>query len=888
MATGEKIETRYIESELKTAYIDYSMSVIVSRALPDVRDGLKPVHRRVLYGMSQLGLASNRPHKKSARIVGEVLGKYHPHGDSAVYDTLVRMAQSWSLRYPLVDGQGNFGSVDGDPPAAMRYTEARLRALAEDLLEDLGKNTVDFGPNFDDSTTEPLVMPARIPNLLINGSSGIAVGMATNMAPHNLREVVAGIIAYIDNRNISILELMKYIPAPDFPTGGTIHGTAGVQEAFATGRGRIVLRGKATIETEKNGRETIIISEIPYQVNKSVLVEKIAELRDDKKIEGIGDVRDESDRDGYRVVVEIKRDGMASVVLNNLYKHTQLEVAFNVNNVALVNGRPHTLNLKELIHHFVEHRHQVVVRRTQYELDEALQRAHLLEGLLVALDNLDEVIALIRGSRTPEEARQALLRESGFASATLQAYLRRTELGEAIEALRPGANGNYRLSEMQAKAILDMRLQRLTGLEIEKVQSEHLELLKKIAWYKEVLGNESIRMQIIKDELLEGSKQFGDERRTQIEFVENEIQLEDLIAAEDVVITISRQGYIKRTSLNEYRVQKRGGVGLRGTTNKEEDFVEHIYIANTHNYMLFFTEKGKCFWLRVFYIPEGARVGRGRAIQNLLQLEPGDAVRAYINVPSLTDEKVLKEFSIVMCTERGIVKKTELEAYSRPRQAGINAISINDGDKLVSAALCSNESKIMLGTSAGFCNLFKATDVRDMGRTATGVRGIKLVAAQEPDVEEGSDDASEENGDAIERNLDVRVIGMLVVNPPFEQQVLVVSEHGYGKRTGVGEFRETRRGSKGVKGIGISEKTGALLAIAEVNDASELMIITREGIIIRTNVKDVRVMGRGAQGVRLIKLRDDDKIAAVAKLGETEDAAEIDPAPEQPGEQPSV
>jgi DNA gyrase subunit A len=866
MAAQDRIQPRGIENEMKTAYIDYSMSVIVSRALPDVRDGLKPVHRRVLYGMSQLGLASNRPHKKSARIVGEVLGKYHPHGDGAVYDTMVRMAQDWSLRYPLVDGQGNYGSVDGDPPAAMRYTEARLRALAEDLLEDIDKNTVDFAPNFDDSTTEPTVLPARVPNLLINGASGIAVGMATNMAPHNLREVVNGIVAYIDNRDIAIDALMKHVTAPDFPTGGIIYGIEGVKEAFRTGRGRIVLRGKSNIETDKGGRERIIVTEIPYQVNKAVLVEKIAELRDTKKIEGIGDVRDESDREGYRVVIEIKKDALGSVVLNNLYKHTALQVSFNVNNVALVNGRPMLLNLKDLIRHFVDHRHEVVIRRTQYELDEAQQRAHILEGLLIALDNLDAVIALIRGSRTPDEARTALMRESGFASQTLRAYLSRTDLGEAAQQLLPGPNGNYRLTEMQAKAILDMRLQRLTGLEIEKVQNEHLDLLKKIAWYKEVLGKEELRMQIIKDELQEATKRFGDERRTQIEYAADEINMEDLIAAEEMVITITRQGYIKRTSLSEYRVQKRGGVGLRGSGTKDEDFVEHIYVANTHNYLLLFTEKGKCFWLKVYEIPEGARAGKGRAIQNLIQIEPDDTVRAYINVPSLTDAEVLKTYSIIMCTERGVVKKTALEAYSRPRQSGINAISINEADKLMGASLCTDKSEIVIATSYGRANRFNADKVRDMGRTATGVRGIRLT--------EGGDEETDaaENGEEVKpENIksDNKVVGMVVVNSP-DVQLLVVSEKGYGKRSSIEEYRKTARGTQGVITMNITDKTGLMVAIVEVTDKNDLMIITQEGLTIRTPVKDIRVMGRNAQGVRLIRLRDEDGIAAVAKLEESE------------------
>jgi DNA gyrase subunit A len=812
MAIEERIQTRTIEEEMKTAYIDYSMSVIVARALPDVRDGLKPVHRRVLYGMSELGLASNRPFKKSARIVGEVLGKYHPHGDSAVYETMVRLAQPWSLRYPLVDGQGNFGSVDGDSPAAMRYTEARLRSIAEEMLADLDKNTVDFAPNFDDSLKEPTVLPAKIPNLLVNGASGIAVGMATNMAPHNLRDVVAAICAYIDNRDISMEALIQIVKAPDFPTGGIIYGYDGVQDAFSKGKGRIILRALAQIEAMKNGRERIIITEIPYQVNKASLVEKIAALRDEKKIEGIGDIRDESDREGLRIVIELKKDASANVTLNNLYKHTQLQVSFSVNNVALVKGRPMQLNLKDMILHFVNHRHEVVVRRTQYELEQALHRAHILEGLIIALDNLDAVIQLIRSSANPEVAKNGLME-------------------------------NFNLSEIQAKAILDMRLQRLTSLEMNKIRLEYEELLKKIEYYRRVLAEEPLRMQIIKDELLEISDKYGDERRTQIVYSTEDFRIEDMIAEEEVVITISHNGYIKRTPARDYRSQGRGGVGVKAAETKEEDFVEHLFMANTHNYLLLFTQNGKCFWIKAFEIPEGGKNTRGRAIQNLIQISSDDCVRAYINVKSLDDEAYLRQFSIVMCTEKGVIKKTPLSEYARPRSNGINAIGINEGDRLLSAALTDEQGEIIIATRQGYAIRFPSNLIRDMGRGATGVKAITL--------------QSEED----------KAVGMVVINDP-QTQLLALSEKGFGKRSRLEEYRVTNRGGKGVRTINITEKTGPLVGIADVTDADDLMIITQEGIGLRLHVKDISLSGRNTQGSRLIRLRENDSIAALAKLAE--------------------
>jgi len=812
---NERITIRGIEEEMRAAYIDYSMSVIVSRALPDVRDGLKPVHRRVLYGMSELGLASNRPYKKSARIVGEVLGKYHPHGDTAVYDTMVRMAQEWSLRYPLVDGQGNFGSIDGDNPAAMRYTEARLQAIAEEMLADIDKNTVDFAPNFDDSLKEPTVMPSKIPNLLLNGASGIAVGMATNMAPHNLREVVAGIVAYIDNRDITVSELMAHIKAPDFPTGGIIYGYSGVRDAFETGRGRVVMRALAHIETLKNGRERIIVSELPYQVNKANLHEKIAMLMAEKKIEGIAEVRDESDRDGMRLVIEIKRDAIPKVVLNNLYKQTALQTSFSVNNVALVKGRPRILNLKDMIHYYVEHRHEVVVRRTEYDLEQARQRAHILEGLIIALDNLDAVIKLIRSSANADVAREGLMK-------------------------------NFELSEIQAKAILDMRLQRLTSLEIAKVKNEYEELMKKIDWLQQVLAKEELRMNIIKDELNEIATKYGDKRRTQIVYNAEEFSIEDMIANEDVVITISHQGYIKRTPLKGYRRQNRGGVGSKGSGTKEEDFVEHLYIASTHNYLLFFTEKGKCYWIKVYEIPEGSRSSKGRAIQNLIQIERDDKVLAYLNVQDLNNQEFLQNNSIIMVTAQGTVKKTLMEAYSRPRSNGIIAININEGDRLLTAQLLDNNSEVVLATRMGYAIRFPADLVRDMGRNAAGVRGVRLQGPKD------------------------EVVGMVVVRNP-QTQLLVLSENGFGKRSQLEDYRITNRGGKGVKTMNITDKTGALIGIAEVNDTDDLMIITVAGIAIRMPVESIRQAGRATQGVRLIRLRDADSIAAMTKLAERDD-----------------
>ncbi len=799
-----------IEDEMRGAYIDYSMSVIISRALPDVRDGLKPVHRRVLYGMQDLGVNYNKPYKKSARIVGEVLGKYHPHGDSSVYDTMVRMAQDWSLRYTLVDGQGNFGSIDGDSPAAMRYTEARLRRIAEELLADLNKDTVDFQPNFDDSLTEPTVMPAKIPNLLINGSSGIAVGMATNMAPHNLTEVVNGIIAYIDNREITIPELMKLITAPDFPTGGIIYGYSGVQQAFLTGRGRVVVRAKAEIVTNANGKDQIVVTEIPYMVNKAMMIEKTAALINEKKIEGISDLRDESDREGYRVVYDLKRDAIPNIVLNNLFKYTQLQSSFGVNNVALVKGRPLTLNLKDLIVHFVEHRHEVVVRRTKFDLAEAEKRAHILEGYLIALDHLDEVIALIRNSKDPEVAKIGLMEK-------------------------------FRLSEIQSKAILEMRLQRLTGLEREKIQNEYNEVKALIARLKEILGSEPVRMGIIKDELKEIQERYGDERRTEIVNNEDDITLEDMIPNEEMVITISNQGYIKRTSLSEYRTQGRGGIGSKAAATKEDDFTEHLFIAHAHNYLLIFTEKGQVYWKKAYEIPEGNKTSKGRAIQNLLTIDPGDAVRAVLNVKNLEDEEYINNNFVILCTEKGTIKKTSLEAYSRPRANGITAITIHEGDRLLEAAMTNGKNHIVIAKSGGKAVHFDEGDVRPMGRTAAGVRGVTL-------------DSSEE-----------KVVGMVCINRE-DANLLVVSEKGYGKRSDMGDYRITRRGGKGVKTINITEKTGKLVAIKEVVDNDELMIINKSGISIRIAVDQLRVMGRATQGVRLIKLNEDDSISSVEKI----------------------
>jgi len=820
MAERENIIPINIEDEMRTAYIDYSMSVIVSRALPDVRDGLKPVHRRVLYGMTDLGLSHNRPYKKSARIVGEVLGKYHPHGDSSVYDTMVRMAQSWSMRYMLVDGQGNFGSVDGDPPAAMRYTEARLTKMAEEMLTDIDKNTVDFRPNFDESLKEPTVLPARIPSLLLNGAAGIAVGMATNMPPHNLTEVVNGIIAYIENNDITIEELMVHIKAPDFPTGGTIYGIDGVRKAFETGRGSITIRGKAEIETDKSGKEKIIITEIPFLVNKATMQQKMADLVNEKVIEGISEIRDESDRKGMRVVIELKRDAMASVVLNKLYKYTQLQGSFSVNNVALVGGRPYTLNLKDLIVNYVNHRHEVVVRRAQYELEEAEKRAHILEGLLIALDHLDEVIALIRSSATVEAARNGLIEK-------------------------------FSLSELQSRAILDMRLQKLTGLERDKIKQEYAELMERIAYLKSILEDESLRMGIIKEELTEVKDKYGDDRRTLIEFSSEEISIEDLIPNEEVIVTISHVGYVKRTSLSEFKTQGRGGRGSRGASSRNEDFIEHIFAAKTHNYLLIFTEKGRCFWLRIFEIPEGNKGMKGKAVQNLIQIEPDDKIRAYLAVDELKEEEYLSNNYVVFCTKKGIIKKTKLEAYSRPRQSGINAISINDDDQLLSVCLTNGESHIMIATKVGQAIHFPEDKVRSMGRTATGVRGVSL-------------GESEDN----------EVVGMVCVQNP-EDTIMVVSENGYGKRSKIEDYRITNRGGKGVRTLNITEKTGSLIGLANVTDEDDLMIINQSGVTIRLSVSEVRVAGRNTQGVKLINLKKD-TISSITRVPGEKDEEEFD------------
>ena len=815
MAENERIIPINIEEEMKSAYIDYSMSVIVSRALPDVRDGFKPVHRRVLYGMLDLGVTSGKPFKKSARIVGEVLGKYHPHGDSSVYDTMVRMAQEWSLRYPMVDGQGNFGSVDGDSPAAMRYTEARLQKIADEMLADINKNTVDFQFNFDDSLQEPTVLPAKVPNLLINGTSGIAVGMATNMAPHNLREVIDGVVAYINNNEITIDELMKFVKAPDFPTGGIIYGYDGVKEGYESGRGRIIMRAKAEIETVGNDRERIIVTEIPYQVNKANMIERTAELVNEKKIEGISDIRDESDREGMRVVYEIKRDANAGVVLNNLFKYTALQTSFSFNNIALVKGRPMLLSLKELIQHFVEHRHEVVVRRTKYELDEAEKRAHILEGLLIALDHLDEVISLIRSSKTPEEAKDGLMEKFG-------------------------------LSEIQAKAILEMRLRVLTGLERDKIKAEFDELMKLIAFLKNILDDEGVRMQIIKDELAEMRDKYGDERRTEIVYAGGTFRMEDMIENEEVVITVSHAGYIKRTALSEYRVQGRGGKGSMGSNSRDEDFIEHLFIASTHNYILFFTEQGRCHWLKVYEIPEGTRTSKGRAIQNLINISKEDKVKAFINVDNLTDEEYLANNYIIMCTKNGTIKKTLLDAYSNPRVTGINAITINEGDQLLEVLLTNGQAEIVMALKSGRAIRFNESTVRPMGRTAAGVRGITLGGATD------------------------EVIGMIGINDPATT-VLVVSEKGYGKRSDIDDYRVTNRGGKGVKTINITDKTGNLIGIKAVNETDQLMIINKSGLTIRMEVVDLRVMGRATQGVRLIKLNEDDEIASLAKIAEVKE-----------------
>ncbi len=814
MTEGEKLIPINIEDEMKSAYIDYSMSVIVSRALPDVRDGLKPVHRRVLYGMHELGVRASSAHKKSARIVGEVLGKYHPHGDTSVYDTMVRMAQEWSLRYMLVDGQGNFGSVDGDSPAAMRYTEARMRKISEDMLADIEKDTVDHTFNFDDTLQEPTVLPTRIPGLLINGASGIAVGMATNMPPHNLSEVVDGTIAYIDNNDIEIDELITHIKAPDFPTGGIIYGYDGVREAFKTGRGRIVMRAKATFE-EVNGRECIIVSEIPYQVNKADMIKKTADLVNDKKIDGISTIRDESDRKGMRIVYILKRDAIPNIVLNLLYKYTALQSSFSVNNIALVKGRPQLLNVKEMIHYFVEHRHEVVVRRTKYELRKAEERAHILEGLIIASDNIDEVIALIRASANADEAREKLIKR-------------------------------FKLSEIQAKAIVEMRLRQLTGLEQDKLRAEYEELMKTIEDLKDILDKKERRMDIIKEELIEIKDKYGDDRRSQIEYAGGDLSIEDMIPDEKVVITISHAGYIKRTSLNEYKKQNRGGVGQKGSTTRNEDFLEHLFVGTNHQYMLFFTQKGKCFWMRVYEIPEGSKTSKGRAIQNLINISSDDKVKAFICTQDLKDEEYINNHYVIMATKKGQVKKTSLEQYSRPRTNGINAITIKDDDELLEAKLTDGKSQVMLAVKSGKAIRFEEEKTRPMGRGASGVRGIRLA------------------------NDNDEVIGMVAVND-MESNILVVSENGYGKRSKLEDYRITNRGGKGVKTISVTDKTGNLVAIKNVTDLDDLMIINKSGIAIRLSVEDLRVMGRATQGVRLINLKGKDSIAAVAKVMHDED-----------------
>ena len=819
MAEGEKLIPINIEDEMKSAYIDYSMSVIVSRALPDVRDGMKPVHRRVLYGMHELGVRSNSAYKKSARIVGEVLGKYHPHGDTSVYDAMVRMAQDWSLRYMLVDGQGNFGSIDGDSPAAMRYTEARMQKISEDMLSDIDKETVDHQLNFDDTLQEPTVLPTRVPGLLINGASGIAVGMATNMPPHNLSEIIDGTIAYIDNTDIEIDELMQHIKAPDFPTGGVIYGYEGVKEAFHTGRGRIVMRGKANFE-EINGRECIVVTEIPYQVNKANMIKKTADLVNDKKIDGISNIRDESDRKGMRIVYILKRDAIPNIVLNMLYKYTELQSSFSVNNIALVKGRPLLLNLKEMIHYFVEHRHEVVTRRTQYLLRKAEERAHILEGLIIASDNIDEVIALIRASANADEAREKLME-------------------------------TFELTEIQAKAIVEMRLRQLTGLEQDKLRSEYEELMKTIEDYKDILAKKERRMDIIKEELAEIKDKYGDERRSVIEYSGGDVSITDLIADEKVVITISHAGYIKRTSLTEYKKQNRGGVGQKASATRNEDFLEHLFVGTNHQYMLFFTQKGKCFWMRVFEIPEGSRTSKGRAIQNLINIEPDDKVKAFICTQDLKDEDYINSHYVIMATKKGQVKKTPLEQYSRPRSNGINAITIREGDELLEAKLTTGDSQVMLAVQSGKAIRFEEEKTRPMGRNASGVRGITL-----------GHDKDE-------------VIGMIAINDS-ETDVLVVSENGYGKRSSIEDYRMTNRGGKGVKTINVTEKTGNLVAIKNVIDTDDLMIINKSGIAIRMAVEDLRVMGRATQGVRLIKVRDDDAIAAVAKVMHDEDDVDLD------------
>ncbi|EAS18999.1 DNA gyrase (type IIA topoisomerase), subunit A [Flavobacteria bacterium BBFL7] len=815
MADGEKLIPINIEDEMKSAYIDYSMSVIVSRALPDVRDGLKPVHRRVLYGMYELGVLSNRGYKKSARIVGEVLGKYHPHGDTSVYDTMVRMAQEWSLRYMLVDGQGNFGSVDGDPPAAMRYTEARMRKISEEILADIDKETVDTQLNFDDTLNEPTVMPTRIPNLLVNGASGIAVGMATNMPPHNLTEVIDGTVAYIDNNDIEIDELITHVKAPDFPTGGIIYGYDGVKDAMHTGRGRVKIRGRVRLE-EVKGRECIIVDELPYQVNKADMIKKTADLINEKKLEGISMIRDESDRNGMRIVYILKRDAIPNIVINKLYKHTALQSSFSVNNIALVKGRPQLLNVKEMIHYFVEHRHDVVVRRTEFELRKAEERAHILEGLIIASDNIDEVIALIRSSSNGEEAREKLIKR-------------------------------FELSEIQARAIVEMRLRQLTGLEQDKLRNEYNDLIATITDLKDILARKERRMDIIKEELIEIKEKYGDERRSQIEYAGGDLSIEDMIADEQVVITISHAGYIKRTPITEYKTQNRGGVGQKASTTRDEDFLEDIFVGTNHQYMLFFTEKGKCFWMRVYEIPEGSRTSKGRAIQNLINIEQDDNVKAVICTQDIKDEEYINSHYVIMCTKKGVVKKTSLEQYSRPRTNGINAITIREGDTLLEAKLTTGDSHVMLGLKSGKAIRFDEAKTRAMGRNASGVRGIRL-----------ADDNDE-------------VIGMVAVND-MDSNILVVSEKGYGKRSSLDDYRETNRGGKGVKTISVTEKTGGLVALKNVTDDDGLMIINKSGVAIRIDVKNLRVMGRATQGVRLINLKGNDSIAAVAKVAQEEDS----------------
>jgi DNA gyrase subunit A len=827
MAERERIVKVNIEEEMKSAYIDYSMSVIVSRALPDVRDGLKPVHRRVLFGMSELGVLSNKPFKKSARIVGEVLGKFHPHGDSSVYEAMVRMAQEWSLRYPLVDGQGNFGSVDGDSPAAMRYTEARLKKIAEETLADIEKDTVDFQPNFDDSLTEPSVLPTRIPNLLVNGASGIAVGMATNMPPHNLSEIIDATIAYIDNNNITHEELMQFVKGPDFPTGGIIYGEQGIKDALETGRGRIVVRAKTEIELTHSGRECIIVNEIPYMVNKAEMIRKIADLINEKKLEGISYINDESDRNGMRIVIILKKDSSANVVLNNLYKFSSLQTSFSVNNIALVKGRPKTLNTKDLIHYFVKHRHEVVIRRTKFDLDQAEKRAHILAGLIIASDHIDEVIAIIRASQTPDMARERLMERFG-------------------------------LSELQSRAIVEMRLRQLTGLEQEKLRAEYSEIMTLIEYLKSVLANVDLQMKIIKDELLEIKQKYGDKRRTLIIPNAEEFNPEDFYADDEMVITISHMGYIKRTPLTEFRRQNRGGTGAKGGSTRDEDFIEHLYIATMHNTMLFFTRNGKCYWLKVYAIPEGSRTSKGRAMQNLINIEPNDNVRAFINVKNLNDEEYINNNFIVLCTTKGIIKKTSLEAYSRPRVNGVNAITVREGDELLEAKMTNGQHHIMLAVKSGRAIRFPEASVRPMGRTASGVRGIRL--------------ASEKN--------DI-VIGMITVENK-EKDILVVSEKGYGKRSDIDGYRITNRGGKGVKTINVTEKTGSLIALKDVTDNHDLMIITQFGNILRSPVSALRVMGRATQGVRLINLKESDIIASVAcVLVNEEDAEEGKPISEE-------